>query len=359
MAKKVLTPEEVKAKMEKKSAKRKLFFGTFTKALAFFLAIAMAYSLATIAFTPVTAPAGTAVQGSQQSDGESTDGDDLDIFDDGGSSSTGDSGSASTGDSGSASTGDSGSTSTGDSGSASTGDNGSSSGQQSTGVSKADAVKALNDATAKAAKASYKWARKSYYTEPLDVSGKDTLNKVIGMVDKSGTATVESVVGGFLDITGEDKTMEANVTNGQLPEEGMNGKDKFLLVASKLTEADIKGDNWKVNGNTYMFQLNACNRPQKDGNNALHHVTNDFITCDEVNEGLVGAGAGDLIKANDVNVTYKSILVTAEIVDGKLVKYDISYIMDVTSMELKALSVATVSGSGAGKLECTYSDFKY
>ena len=30
MAKKVLTPEEVQAKLEKKAAKRKLFFGTFT-----------------------------------------------------------------------------------------------------------------------------------------------------------------------------------------------------------------------------------------------------------------------------------------------------------------------------------------
>lgn len=351
MAKKVLTPEEVKAKMEKKSAKRKLFFGTFTKALAFFLAIAMAYSLATIAFTPATAPAGTAVQGGQQSSGESTDGGDDEI-DFGGESSTPSGGESSTPSGGESSTPSGGESSTpsGDSGS-------SSSGQQSTSVTKADAVKALNDATAKAAKASYKWTRKSYYTKPLDVSGKDTLNKVIGMVDKSGTATVESVVGGFLDITGEDKTMEANVVGGQLPEEGMNGKDKFLLVASKLTEGDVK--QFKIDGNKYMFQLNACTKPQKDGSNALHHVTNDFITCDEVNEGLVGAGAGDLIKANDVNVTYKSILVVAEIADGKLVKYDISYIMDVASMDLKALGMVSVNGSGAGKLECTYSDFKY
>lgn len=358
MAKKVLTPEEVKAKMEKKSAKRKLFFGTFTKALAFFLAIAMAYSLATIAFTPVTAPAGTNnVATGEQQGGESTDGgDELDVFAPSGDSSTpsGDSGSASTpsGDSGSAST------PSGDSGSASTpsGDSGSA----TTGITKADAVKALNDATAKAAKASYKWTRKSYYTKPLEVDGKDALNTVIGMVDKSGTATVESVVGGFLDITGEDKAMEANVTNGQLPEEGMNGKDKFLLVASKLTEGDVK--QFKIEGNKYMFQLNACNRPQKDGSNALHHVTNDFITCDEVNQGLNDAGAGALIKATDINVTYKGILITAEIVDGKLVKYDISYTMDVTAMNLAVdlkLTKVEVGGSGAGKLECSYSDFKY
>ncbi len=343
MAKKVLTPEEVKAKMEKKSAKRKLFFGTFTKALAFFLAIAMAYSLATIAFTPVTVPAGTAVQGGQQSGGESTDGGD-DVIDFGGESSTpsGDSGSASTpsGDSGSAST------PSGDSGSA------------STGVTKADAVKALNDATAKAAKASYKWERECYYTKPLEVSGKSTLDKVIQMVDKN--ATVDSVVGGFLDITGEGNKMQADVVNGQLPESGMKQKDKFLMIASTLTENDVK--QYKVEGNKYMFQLNACNRPQKDGSNALSKVTNDFITKDEVNEGiqgaLSGAGLGSLVTVNDIDVDFKSILVVAEIVDGKLVKYDISYTMDVKAMELKALGIG-VGGSGAGELKVSYFDFKY
>lgn len=356
MAKKVFTPEEVKAKMEKKSAKRKLFFGTFTKALAFFLAIAMAYSLATIAFTPATVTAtGGAVQSGEQAGGESTGGDDDAIdFGDSGSASTGDSGSASTGDNGSASTGDSGSASTGNSGSASTGDSGSSSGQQSTGVSKADAVKALNDATAKAAKASYNWERESYYTEPLNVDNKEILNKAIAMFDKN--ATIDSVVGGFLDITGEGKKMTATVTNGQLPDEGMKGKDKFLLIASSLTESDVK--QYKVEGNTYRFQLNACNRPQKDGSNPLSKVTNDFITCDEVNAGLADAGASSVAKATDVDVTYKAILVVAEIVDGKLTKYDISYTMDVADMELKVLGMG-VGGSGAGELKASYSNFKY
>lgn len=364
MAKKVLTPEEVQAKMEKKSNKRKLFFGTFTKALAFFLAIAMAYSLATIAFVPETAPVATGNAQGGTSTGTPADNGDGDLFgnddpapapsDDGGSASTGndDPAPAPSDNGGSASTG----TSTGSGNSASTG-NSSGNTQQSAKPTKADVVKAINDATAKAAKASYKWERSCYYTRDLDVSGKDTLNKVIGMVDKSGTATVESVVGGFLDISGKDKSLTANVVNGKLPDEGM--KEKFLLVASNLTEADIKGNNFQVNGNTYSVQLNACNKPQKDGKNALNHATNDFITLDEVNQGLVDAGAGSFIKANDVNVTYQSIVIKAEIVDGKLTKYEISYIMDVTEIQLKALGVATVKGSGAGKMDATYSDFKY
>lgn len=359
MAKKVLTPEEVKAKMEKKSAKRKLFFGTFTKALAFFLAIAMAYSLATIAFTPATVATtgGTVQSGDVQAGGESTDGGDDDVIDFGGDSSTG--GDATTG--GDSSTGGD-ATTGGDnstSGGTTTGGDSSTGGQQSTGMTKADAVKALNDATAKAAKASYKWERESYYTEELQVSNKDALNSVIKTVTGSNETTVEDIVGGFLDITGEGNKMSATVTNGQLPDEGMKQKDKFLLIASSLTEADVKGDNWRVNGNTYMFQLNACNRPQKDGSNALSKITNDFITCDEVNAGLVDAGAGSLVKANDIDVDYKAIVVTAEIVDGKLTSYEISYTMDVNAMELKALSVVTVNGSGAGKMNCKYFDFKY
>ena len=345
MAKKVLTPEEVKAKLEKKSEKRKLFFGTFTKALAFFLAIAMAYSLAVIAFTPATVSTGST--GAVQS----------------GDVQSGDSGTASTpsGDSGTASTpsGDSGTASTpsGDSGTASTpsGDSGSSSSQQSNSA-KADAIKAVNDATAKASQGNYHWERESYYTKPLEVSGKDTLNKVIGMVDTSGTATVDSVVGGFLDITGEGNFMTADVQKGQLAV-GMKDNPKFLMIASKLTEADVT--KAEVNGNVYKLYLKDCNRPQKDGSNALNRVTNDFITCDEVNKGLSDAGAGSLVKANDIDVTFKSIEVTAEIVDGKLVKYDITYVMDVANMNLKALSMVTVNGSGAGVMKCSYTNIKY
>ena len=345
MAKKVLTPEEVKAKLEKKSEKRKLFFGTFTKALAFFLAIAMAYSLAVIAFTPATVPSGNA--GSVQS-GNVQEGDQGgdDIVDFGGDSST-PSGDANT-PSGDANTpsGDS-STPSGDSGS---------SNQQSSNTAKADAIKAVNAATAKASKGNYHWERESYYTKPLDVSGKDTLNKVIGMVDTSGTATVESVVGGFLDITGEGNFMTADVQKGQLAV-GMKDNPKFLMIASKLTEADVV--KAEVNGNTYKLYLKDCNRPQKDGSNALNRVTNDFITCDEVNKGLADAGAGSLVKANDIDVTFKSIVVTAEIADGKLVKYDITYTMDVTNMNLKALGMVTVTGSGAGIMKCSYTNIKY
>ena len=61
MAKKIITPEEYRAKLEKKAAKRKRFFESFLKTLAMCLAIGLTYSAVTIAYTkmellkPITA----------------------------------------------------------------------------------------------------------------------------------------------------------------------------------------------------------------------------------------------------------------------------------------------------------------
>ena len=346
MAKKVLTPEEVKAKMDKKSAKRKLFFGTFTKALAFFLAIAMAYSLAIIAFTPATVSTGStgSVQGSQQQSGdESQDGGDM--FGDSGSASTGDSGSASTGDSGSVSTGDSGSASTGDSGSASTGDSGSAStgGQQSAQLSKADVAKALNEATAKAAKASYKWKRVAEYTKDIAISPSfltSTLDSIIHAVDEN--ASLNSVVGGFLDMG----TREADVVNGAAPE-GM--KEKYLLKATTLTEADIQ--SCKVDGNKYMIQVKNTQNPQTGS--ALDRATNDYITVKEVNDSIASVTTAISVKDSS-QLNYSSIAIVATIEDGKLTNMTVSYNFSATL----DLSIGA-SGSGAGKGTAEYSNFKY
>lgn len=53
MAKKIITPEEYKAKLEKKVTKRKRFFEAFLKTLAFALAIALVFSASTIAHTRI------------------------------------------------------------------------------------------------------------------------------------------------------------------------------------------------------------------------------------------------------------------------------------------------------------------
>lgn len=53
MAKKIITPEEYKAKQEKRASKRKRFFEMFLKTLAFCLAIALVFSATTIAYTRI------------------------------------------------------------------------------------------------------------------------------------------------------------------------------------------------------------------------------------------------------------------------------------------------------------------
>ena len=335
MAKKVLTPEEFQAKLEKKTAKRNLFFGTFTKALAFFLAIAIAWSLAAIAFAPAIG-GGTVVNGgaqTQQGGSESTGGNN-DVVDFGGSSS---------GDSTSTPSGDSTSTPSGDSGAADT--------------SKADAIKAVNDATAKVYKGNYKWERKCYFTSPIDVGGAtDTLNGIIQSVDEN--ASIDSVVGGFLGITGtkDDPAWSADVKGGKLPAEGKMNNEKYLMKAFALTEGDVM--QYKVDGNKYMFQLNACNNPQKDGKNALNHVTNDFITLTEVQEGVAGAlgAAGNLLKVESCDVDFTSIVVKAVIDGGNLKSVQISYSMNVKALNLKA-TLIPITGKGAGDMICTYSNF--
>ena len=345
MAKKNYTPEEMQAKMDKKSANCKLFFGTFTKALAVFLAVVIAWSLVAIAFT-APSMGGTVVAGTATNNSTSTDNNsgstDAPITEDenllGGDETT----DAPAGDESTDAPADGEATDTPDAGN---------SDAPAAATSKAEL---LNEVTAKAAKGSYKWARKSWFTKELDVGNATaTLNKVIQMVDKN--ATLDSVVGGFLSISGteSDPAWEGQVTNGKLPAEGRMKEDKFLLKGFTLTEADIK--DMVVSGNTYKLQINACKTPLKDGKNALHHVTNDFITKDEVAKGVAdGLGSlGNLVTINELDVDYTAILVTAVVENNTLKSVKISYTMTVNSLKLKAMGM-NVDGNGAGKMEASY-----
>ena len=333
MAKKNFTPEEVKAKIEKKNAKTELFFGTFTKALAVFLALVIAYSLVSVAFTLPSMILGggssTAVQGGGDTTTPgrdvSTPDDDVLIEEPAGDATTPDGGDATTPD-----------------------------GSAPAAATKADVAKLLNEVSAKAAKGNYKWTRKCWYTKPLDVgSATDTLNSVIKRVDPN--ADLDSVVGGFLGISGKesDPAWEGDVKGGKLPAEGRMNNEKYLFKAFSLTEADIKV--MQVKGNTYTVQLNACKTPQKDNSNALHHVTNDFITKDEVAKGVAdGLGSlGNLVTINSLDVDFTGILLTAVVENNTLKSVKLSYTMTVNSLKLKAL-VVNVNGNGAGKMECTY-----
>lgn len=326
MAKKVKTPEEFQASMEKKIAKRTLFFGTFRKALALFLGIAFTFAMVQIAFTK---GAGTAATGGTGSDStpKSTEQATVDLV-------------------GDESTVKEGETMK------------DKDGNDIVGLSKADAVKLLNDATAQAAKAGYDWSRKCYYTDDgalkVVALGKDAtgiLNDAIKSV--APETSLDKVVGGFLDITGDGDPLAAKKAKGSAAApEGM--KEKFLLKAMSLTEGDVA--KFVQTGNVYKFQLNTCDNPQKDGGNALHRVTNDFVTHDEVKTDV--SNAISIIKVESTEVQFSEIVIVAEIKDGKLTSLSLNYLMDVKSLNLK-VTLASVAGTGKGRVEETYNNFVY
>ncbi|MBO5944951.1 MAG: hypothetical protein J6Q50_06640 [Clostridia bacterium] len=225
-----------------------------------------------------------------------------------------------------------------------------------TGVTAADAAKAINDATAKAAKASYKWTRSGKFTENVNVGAlTGALNTIISGVVKNNDYpgddhyTVNEVVGGFLGI----KDQSATFTNGKT--EDLNEKDsnKYMLKAMKLTADDIA--DVSVSGNTYTIKIKDTNTP--DANSAWAHASNDYITVDEVNAEIASA-VGDQVKVqkDGTSANYTNIKMVAVIENGNLTSLKYSYDMKAT-LVIKVLITAT--GTGAGHMEATYSDFKY
>lgn len=378
MAKKVKTPEEYQAAMEKKVAKRTLFFGTFRKALALFLGIAFTFAMVQIAFTKDAATVSTG--GSATGTGVGTDSDsdtdsDFDMdsdFDTDSDTNTGDD--SNTGDN--SNSGDDSNTdtdnksqnpndkadSTGDKTPAK-GDNADKNSGSEQKMSKADVVSLINSATGKAASAGYNWSRKCYYTDDgaLQVKGSggkdatDDLNKIIHMVDEN--ASLGGVVGGFLDITENGEPLSAKKAKGSAAApEGM--KDKFLLKGMSLTEGDVA--QYRKDGDVYKVQLNSCSDPKKGSNASIAHATNDFVTQEEVSTDIANAlgSLSKLIKVESSSIKFKNIVILAEIKDGSLKSLSINYIMDVKSLNLK-LTFAGVVGSGKGKVEIKYDNFVY
>ncbi len=225
-----------------------------------------------------------------------------------------------------------------------------------TGVTAADAAKALNDATAKASKATYKWTRSGKFTEDVDVGAlTGALNAIISGVVKNNDYpgddhyTVNEVVGGFLGI----KDQSATFTNGKSADLNDKDNNKYKLKAMALTANDIA--NVSVSGNTYTIKIKDTNTP--DANSAWAHASNDYITVDEVNAEIASA-VGDKVKVqkDGTSANYTNINIVAVIENGKLTSLKYSYDMKATLVIKVAI---TATGTGAGHMEATYSDFKY
>ncbi len=337
MAKKNYTPEEMQAKMEKKSSNCAVFFGTFTKALAVFLAIVVAWSLVTIAFV-APSMGGTVVAGGAANNGGSTNtdnnvgGNEAVTPDDenllGGDETT-DVPSDETTD---APAGDDATTD------APAGDK---------ELSKADVIKLFNDVTAKAAKGSYKLTRTGKFVKNIDVgAATGALNSIITGVDKN--ASLDTVVGGFLGIKAQPITGE--VKNGK----GEGFDTKYMIKAMTLTAADVK--DFDVNGDKYTVQINACTNP--GANSALAHATNDYVTFPEVNASIAKE-VGNAVKVveGESQANYSKILFTATIVDGKLTALDYSYSFGAT-LKIK-LAVMPATGTGEAAITGKYTNIKY
>ena len=212
----------------------------------------------------------------------------------------------------------------------------------------AEAANAINAATAAGVNAaSYKWERHCTI-DNINVGDKtEDINGIIHRIDSN--ADLNSVVGGFLGKGDKDNTY----TKGADAKETF-GNANYALIATSLQPGDLQG--LKVEGNTYTFTLPNASNPQKDQSQALSRLTNDFITQQEVADGIKDAlGAlSFLLSVKSADAEFNDIQVKVVIKDGKLETLHYSYHMDVKSL---ALSVAT--GTGNGDIEATYSNFVY
>ena len=207
-------------------------------------------------------------------------------------------------------------------------------------MTKAEFVAFLNAETAKAAKGSYNYNRDCSYTSPVDVGGATgILNGIISALDEK--SILDTVVGDFLGI---------GVKKGTMPKDGL--KSDYQIKATKLTEADL--GNFAANNGVYTFTLADATNPKKTNATPFSRFTNDFITHEEVVDGI--AGFTTAITVNDTTVNYKNIKVTVTVEDGKITNIKYSYAFDAV-LVLKA--GIKITGNGAAVTKAEFSNIKY
>lgn len=206
-------------------------------------------------------------------------------------------------------------------------------------LTKADYAALFNAESAKAAKGAYNWTRECKFTKDIDVgNASETLNRIIKMIDAN--ADLNSVVGGFLGV--------GNATGTQ------KDAGKYALIAMNLKESDIK--DIQLSAGQITLLLNNSHNPSKGGDTPFNHVSNDFVTEDEVKKSI--AEVTTAITVNSCSFNYCDVAITADVdKDGKPISLRISYKMSAT-MGLKA-AVANVNGSGEVETKIKYTDLKY
>ncbi len=199
-----------------------------------------------------------------------------------------------------------------------------------------------NAETAKIAKAGkYSYNRVCTYTKPIDVGGAtDTLNSIIKGIDEN--SSLDTVVGDFLGI---------GTKKGTLPKDDVDSD--YKVKAASLQAGDL--GSFKASNGTYTFTLANATNPKKTNATPFSRFTNDFITHEEVVDGI--AGFTTAIKVNSTTVNYKNIKVTVTVADGKITSIKYSYAFDA-QLALKAL-VVPINGTGAATTNATFSAINY
>ena len=210
----------------------------------------------------------------------------------------------------------------------------------SSGLTKSEFVDFFNAETAKAAKGSYKFNRNCSYTDPIDVgNATDTLNSIISSIDKN--SNLDTVVDGFLGI---------GTKTGTFPQDSLD--ENYRLISTSLKLSDV--EKLSYSDGVYTFTLSNATNPKKTGATPLSRFTNDFITHEEVVDGI--AGFTTLIKVNETNVNYTNTKVEVKVADGKIESIKYSYNFDAT-LQLKA--IVTINGTCSTKTIASYTDLKY
>ena len=185
-------------------------------------------------------------------------------------------------------------------------------------------AKLFNQETAKLSKGTYKWSRTCDEVEKIKVTG------VFGL-----GASVESAVADFLGI---------GSLNGTNKDAG-----KYGLIAMNLTADDIAAVRM-ANGSVTIVIKNTLN-PSNDGKTSFSHVSNDFVTIDEVNKMITEIDKKGSV--TNFQATYYDIEVTGKINSaGKIANITIAYKLKA-DLSAEALGFKPV-GEGTVKTVITY-----
>lgn len=216
-------------------------------------------------------------------------------------------------------------------------------------------VKALNAATAAAAKGSYTWTRDRNIDGDIDVGGMTkAVDTAIKIFDKSENAGLSNTVGWFVEITRDGVAPNSKVVNGAWVDEGYD--DYELMMPTKLTANDIKVISAK--DGSYEFTIPDVTNPKRDAAAPLSRLTNDFLTEEDVAAALEKETSG-AVTVSPSTVEYSNVKAKATIKEGKLTAYTISYYAKVNPLvvqlpKLLGISLGTVEGYGALNTTITY-----